>query len=163
MNEVSKTLPSDDVWSRQTLVVVNAPDVTMSFYVIARKASRLETLPAYVRFLSMTDGELEIERENERTLTIRWPDGLHTRPIDRFFRGKRFPYALGDSFRLTGFVARVTALTEDGRPAEARFEFDVPLEDPSLRWFSWKGKGYTPFVPPSVGEQITFPRVKVLF
>jgi hypothetical protein len=161
MEEVNATLPSDETWSRQTLVVVNTPDVAFSFYLMARKASNLEPLPAYVRFLSITDNEVIVEREDEHTLTLRWPEGLFARPIDRFFRGKRFPFAVGDSFQLTGFVARVIEVTDDGRPAAARFEFEVPLEDSSLRWFCWMGKGYVPFVPPMVGEAMTLPRVNL--
>ena len=43
----------------------------------------------------------------------------------------------------------------DGRPAEAAFRFDKPLEDPSLRWLAWTEHWYQPFTPPPVGTEIT--------
>jgi hypothetical protein len=159
IGEVSATLPNDETWTQQTLVVVNTPDISFSFHVMARKASNQEPLPAYVRFLSHTDAQVIVERADERTLTLRWPAGLFARPIDRFFRGRRFPFSVGDEFHMTGFTARVTEVTEDGRPSSAQFEFAVPLEDASLRWFCWVGKGYTDFVPPRVGETRTLPAV----
>ena len=57
---------------------------------------------------------------------------------DRYYRMKR-----------SGAAKR--ALAEDGRPAEAEFTFDVPLEDPSLRWLHWKNLEFLPFTPPAVG------------
>ncbi len=161
MGEVSATLPNDEAWSQQTLVVVNTPDVGLSFYIMGRKASYQEPLPAYVRFLSITDAEVIVERIDDFTLALRWPEGLLARPMDRFFRGKRFPFAVGDSFLLTGFVARVTEVTDDGRPAGARFEFRAPLEDASFRWVSWNGRGYAPFVLPKVGETLVLPPANI--
>jgi hypothetical protein len=55
----------------------------------------------------------------------------------------------------------VTALTADGRPAEARFRFDRPLDDPSLRWLRWEDGVYVRFEPPPVGEKVTLPPVAV--
>jgi hypothetical protein len=161
MGAVSATLPNDEAWSQQTLVVVNTPDIAFSFYVLGRKASHQEPLPAYVRFLSITDAEVIVERTDEFTLALRWPEGLLARPMDRFFRGKRFPFAVGDSFLLTGFVARVTEVTDDGRPAGAQFEFRAPLEDASLRWMSWNGRGYAPFALPRVGETLVLPPANI--
>jgi hypothetical protein len=51
----------------------------------------------------------------------------------------------------------VLAVEKDGRPAEARMRFSVPLEDPSLYWAKWGGRGYVPFAPPRVGETVVLP------
>ena len=51
-------------------------------------------------------------------------------------------------------IVEVTELTNDGRPAEASFEFAVPLEDSSLRWLKWKDGRFEPFVLPEIGETI---------
>jgi hypothetical protein len=157
MGEVGRTLPSDSAIGERTLVIANSPDIAFSFYVVVRKASHQEPIPAFVRILSITDAEVVIEREDEISLSMRWPQGLFARPVDRFLRGERFPFAVGDSFTLTGFVARVTEVTDDGRPAAARFEFEVPLGDESLVWVSWDGRGYAPLVLPRVGETIVLP------
>jgi len=55
--------------------------------------------------------------------------------------------------------AEVIALTDDGRPSEARIRFAKPLEDPSLAWLQWDWgrSAYLPFVPPAVGETVQIP------
>ena len=62
--------------------------------------------------------------------------------------------ALGEEVKLTGMTARVTALTDDGRPAVATFRFDVPLESGSLVWLCFTGQGFEPFVLPAVGQEM---------
>jgi hypothetical protein len=42
----------------------------------------------------------------------------------------------------------------DNRPVEVVFRFDVPLEDPTLRWFAWENGAVVPFTPPAVGAHL---------
>jgi hypothetical protein len=114
-----------------------------------------------VRFLSISDNEIRVERRDAYTLGLTWSDGLFARPLDRFFRGLRHPFEVGDRFHFTGFRARVTRLTDDGRPAAVEYLFSVPLEDPSLRWVVWAGEGYTSFQPPAIGEIAILPAVDI--
>ena len=58
---------------------------------------------------------------------------------------------------VTGMTATVTAITADGRPAEAAFRFDVPLEDAALRWLWWHDGEFRPFTPPAVGQTMEIP------
>jgi hypothetical protein len=51
----------------------------------------------------------------------------------------------------------VRELTSDGRPAVVEAQFDVALEDASLRWLVWLDGEYRPFVPPAVGQSVTIP------
>ena len=51
----------------------------------------------------------------------------------------------------------VSALTPDGRPAEALFQFDTPLDDPSMVWLVWTRDGYARWTPPSIGETAHLP------
>ena len=64
---------------------------------------------------------------------------------------------LGQRVKLTGVTVEVTALTPDNRPAEATFSFDVPLEDPSLRWLFWEDGSFVPFTLPAVGKTVELP------
>ncbi len=57
---------------------------------------------------------------------------------------------------------RITAPVDEGRAAEVRFRFSVPLEDSSLRWMTWVGRGYEPFVIPAVGETRTLPAIDLI-
>jgi hypothetical protein len=50
----------------------------------------------------------------------------------------------------------ISSLIADGRPAEAMFPFDVPLESPSLLWLCFRGGGFEPFRPPAVGQAARF-------
>ena len=68
---------------------------------------------------------------------------------------------VGQRIELDGAVVEVTAVTADGRPAEATFTFPTPLEDPSLRWLQWDDGVYASFELPAVGESVTLPPVKV--
>jgi hypothetical protein len=60
----------------------------------------------------------------------------------------------GNTIRLTGLTVEVAEVTNDGRPVDALFRFDVPLEDPSLRWIVFKDMAYAPFTPPAIGETV---------
>jgi hypothetical protein len=64
--------------------------------------------------------------------------------------------ALGQEVNLTGMRVAVTELTSDGRPWQAEMQFEIPLEDDSLRWlqWDWKSNSYTPFTPPAIGETV---------
>jgi hypothetical protein len=153
MSRIDATLPRDKALGNQTLVVVNTPDFSLSFYLLIRRAALQERRPEFIRFLSISDQSIVVERDDEQSLTLRWEDGLFARPMDRMFRGRRFPFEVGETFGLTGFEARIMAITDDGRPSTVRFRFATPLEDPSLRWVSWGKSGFQPFNLPSVGEK----------
>jgi hypothetical protein len=77
--------------------------------------------------------------------------------FDILFRGPDYPMRLGERVELSAATIEVTALTPDGRPAEATFRFRVPLEDPSLRWFACRRGGFVPFTPPAVGQTASLP------
>jgi hypothetical protein len=82
-----------------------------------------------------------VRRLDERTLAIR-PRGGHLRsPLDRVFRSERRQMRLAEWIRLTGLTATVTGVTADGRPGEATFRFDEPLESPSLVWLCLREAG----------------------
>jgi hypothetical protein len=49
-------------------------------------------------------------------------------------------------------TAEVLEVTADRRPSKVRFRFDRALEDPSMHWVVWEGKGFVPTTPPRVGE-----------
>jgi hypothetical protein len=50
-------------------------------------------------------------------------------------------------------TAAVTALTANGRPGEATFRFDEPLESASFAWLCYRGGGFEPVTPPAVGRE----------
>jgi hypothetical protein len=95
-----------------------------------------------------------VYRPDERTLVVRLPEGFLKRSFDQLTRSLEHPMFVGQRVELTGMVAEVGTLTSDGRPDQVSFTFDVPLEDPSLRWLWWNDGGFAPFVPPPVGATV---------
>ncbi|MCP4246339.1 MAG: hypothetical protein GY778_04750, partial [bacterium] len=142
---------------------------------------RLELgLPVPRRSLSLTPSSCPatLTRIDEHTLVVRpqggylpphrwWPteagptpimsNRYHLQHLDHLVRSRDNPMRLGETIELTTAVIEITALTDDGRPAEATFRFRKPLEDPSLRWFRMNRTQYIPFEPPIVGQTVTVP------
>ena len=110
-----------------------------------------------VRFAPPSQSAVAIHRPDARTLLIRPVDGYLGLIYDRLYRNRDYPMSLGERVELTGLTIEVTALTDDGRPAEAAFRFHIPLEDPSLLWLKWEGGSFVSFTPPSVGETVELP------
>ena len=114
-----------------------------------------QTMPAHTRVLAPAMPAVTIWRLDERTLSIR-PEGGYLRwPLDRVFREGRRPMARGQRVVLTGMAVEVVELTADGRPAEAIFRFNDPLDDPSLLWLCYRGGRFERFTPPGVGRSVT--------
>jgi len=55
----------------------------------------------------------------------------------------------------------VTEVTSDGRVAEARFDFDRPLESPELQFVYWKATAYAPFRIPAIERSRELPEAEL--
>jgi hypothetical protein len=58
-------------------------------------------------------------------------------------------------------TARVTELGENG-PEEIVYCFSLPLENPAFKWLQWKDWAYVDFVPPGVGQMVSFEPANLL-
>ena len=141
----------------RTVVIVNAPSPAHAGYLILRRELSGQSVPRHTRVLAPAIPSVIIRRLDERTLAIRPQGGYLRWALDQVFRSERRRFAPGEQVRLTGMTVTVTALTTDGRPAEATFQFDVPLESPSLLWLCFRGDGFEPFTPPAVGQEVEIP------
>lgn len=174
LTRAALSLPEDSALANQQLIVVNAPDAfSASYLTILRKLDGLPT-PTHTRVLAPTGQTIELHRVDQRTLAVRpelgflpppgTPTGDSRHPsldfvyahqrLDQLFRSPEYPMSLGQRVELTGVSIEVTALTNDGRPAEATFRFAAPLEDPSFRWLRGELDRYVPFTPPAVGDTV---------
>jgi len=81
---------------------------------------------------------------------------------DRIYRDSA-PMTIGEKINLLGVTVEITALTDDGRPAEAAFRFAMKPESLLFRWLQWEDGAYVPFALPAVGETVTLPAVTVPF
>lgn len=151
--QVARDAPLDSAIAEQDLVFVNPPSALFPMYLAFDRSMSNQPAPAHVRSLASGSVPLAVTRIDERTLQIRPEGGFITGPIEHAYRSADEPMALGHKVELTGLTIEVTALTDDGRPAEVTFRFAVPLEDESLRWLEYDDEeGYVPYRPPAVGE-----------
>jgi hypothetical protein len=139
----------------QTLVIVNAPSAAHAGYLIFQRALSGQPVPQYTRVLAPAIPAVTIRRLDERTLAIRPARGYLDFPLDRVFRSERRALVIGEHVKLSGMTVEITDLTADGRPAEAVFRFDEPLESPSLRLLCFRGNRFEPFMPPPIGQKAT--------
>ncbi|MCH7814179.1 MAG: hypothetical protein IID40_09185, partial [Planctomycetes bacterium] len=173
-----ETLPDDPEFATQTAIIVN-PIACIAESLMVRH--RIEAgLPVPRRSLSLTPSccAATLTRTDETTLVVRpqggylpphrwWPpeagpppllsNRYHLQHLDHLVRSRDNPMRLGETVELTTAVIEITALTDDGRPAEATFRFRKPLEDPSLRWFQMNRNRYSTFKVPAVGQTVTVP------
>ena len=110
-----------------------------------------------MRYLGSGLAAMSIRRPDANTIIIRIDGGYIGWTFERVVRDERHPMSVGERVALTGMTATVTAITADGRPAEAAFRFDVPLEDAALRWLWWHDGEFRPFTPPAVGQTMEIP------
>ncbi len=146
-------IPQESLEDR-TVVVVNAPVAMIADYLILRREMEGLSVPRHMRVLAPAILSVTIRRLDDRTLAIA-PEGGYIRfPLDQVFRNEVRGFAVGDQVKLTGMTVTIVSLTDDGRPGEATFLFDVPLESPSLLWLCYRKNGFEPFTPPAVGQVI---------
>lgn len=161
-DQVDHSIPRAPSISQQTLVVVNAPSDGLVCYFPMTRQALGEPRPGRLRLLSSGVAELHIARLDGRTLSLEPGAGfLRSRP-ERMVRGLQQPFVQGDTVTLKGLQILVREVTPDGRPARVEFRFDVPLEDPSLRWMHWNHGSLAPYTPPAVGRSHTLPTVDLL-
>ena len=158
----------------KTLVVVNAPNPFLFLGLPVLRDYREQSLPARTRILVPAYNPLKITRTGEKTLLIESqaggliatnPSGRNFRPnfvyfyheLSSLFRPQDLPFKVGEKTELSDMSAQVIGIDADGQPTKVRFDFNVSLDNPDLRWqqWNWKKSGfgsYSTFEIPPVGE-----------
>jgi hypothetical protein len=154
--------PDDADLSDREIIVVNAPGANLIGLFPLMQAVQGKSVPRRVRMLGPTLSAVAVTRVNERQLRVKPEDGFLFWNYDHFVRSPTLLMPAGHEVALAGMTVTVAALTEDGRPAEADFTFDVPLEDPALIWLQWREGSFVPFQPPPVGQTVELPRAMPL-
>jgi len=177
-NDSYATLPDEPEFADQTAVFVNEAACIARSLMFHYRRSRSQPVPLRSLTLSPSCCAATLTRTDERTLVVR-PHGGYLRPhrwvppdeespppltsryhlqhLDHLVRSSDRPMRLGERVELTTATIEITKRTGDGRPAEATFRFNKPLEDPSLRWFVLRRGVYQPFTPPTVGQTVEVP------
>ena len=144
---------NDECQSGQT-IAVSVPYDQMLFYLHFIRAANGQNPCLNTFLLSAGLQPLEVQRINERTLLVRFKSGMLKGAWEQSFRDSAALLEKGYSLKLSDITVTVTALTDDGLPAEIRYEFNKPLEDSSLRWVTWSDEGFIPFTLPAPGETV---------
>jgi hypothetical protein len=164
---------ADDLKDK-TLVVVNAPNPFLFVGLPALRDYWNLSLPAKTRVLVPGYNPLRITRTGEKTLLIEScagsllstdPSGRNLKPnfvyfyheLSSLFRPGDLPFKMGQKIELADMSAQVIRTDAGGQPIAVRFDFDVPLDDPSLRWLQWHWKKggfgyYSTFEVPAIQD-----------
>jgi len=182
ISRAAESLPSDPGIRERTALIVNTPSVFFSIYGPLMQGLEGHAIPGRTLTLSSGIYPTTISRPEPNVLTIR-PAGGYLLPagspqpghegtqtafhpayfhqmLDHLYRDAT-PLEVGDLIAYGGASVEIADATEDGRPIEVRFRFEVDLEDTSLCWLQWKNGAYAPFEPPAVGDTVTLPSVIV--
>lgn len=156
LEAAAASLPTSSELTGQDLIVVSSPDyLTYVSFLPSMQHAKGKPMPR--RMVGLLAGQVgaEISRPNPRTLRVRVQGGLFEGYLGQLFRN--VPLKTGHVVELPRMRVEVVGIDPKGQPTDLRFRFPVPLEDPSLRWITWKGKGFVPFIPPAVGESLVVP------
>jgi hypothetical protein len=163
MDRAMASVPSDPRIASQDLVLINPPDhiyLVTAIWAVHRLGNL--PMPRHLRALS-TGGELEVTRVGPRSLRLRFPDGFFPTAFSRYVRSPNERFSAGQHFELPGFSVVVESLDAQGDPRQVLYKFPVPLEDPSLRWMTWRDGVYVPWTPPAIGQTQTFSPERGIF
>jgi len=178
MARMVESLPAEAAFAQQTAIHVNSLSTLTDALCASGRRYRGLPVPAHALRLNASCSPATLTRVDERTLVVRPAAGyllprgaphVPGRPapttslahllryMDILTRDAATGPKLGERIELPTASIEITALTADGRPAEATFRFRQPLEHPSLRWFALRELRYVPFAPPAIGKSVRVP------
>ena len=146
-------VPENAPIREETWVVVNGFDIFLAYTPLIRGGMGM-TVPKATEMMASMMADLEISRPDENTLVVRPDGGWLQYDLERLVCARSTSFAPGQRIRRKTMVVEILEVTSDRRPAAVAFHFEVPLEDPSIRWIQSKGLGGAPFSPPKVGERV---------
>lgn len=152
------TIPQDKSVTKKSIILLQNPGF-LAHTMFAMYALNDKPQPQVLRQLSITLKPLKVRRDDAHTLTLTAEDFLVDRSTRFLVRSTALPFKKGQVFRNKGVTVTVTKLGASGRPQEATFRFDKPLNDSSFLWMVWKGKGFVPYNPPAIGKTETLPAI----
>jgi hypothetical protein len=156
MTRAIKALPEENAMAARDLILVNPPDSLSPGLIWSVRMLEGRTLPRGLKMLSGGSVPVEIYREDLFTLRVRLQGGLFKDMFSQLFRSQQDdPITLNEEFQVRRMSATVTKLGKNG-PEEIVYRFSFPLESPEFKWLQWKDRTYVDFVPPAVGQTVSF-------
>jgi len=158
MSRAYDSVPLTPEIATKTVVLFNPPSDPLAAYLLLRRAALGQTAPILLRWLAPGVDGVTVAREDPYTLRVHANGGFTTHITEQLLRSPRHPLALGEKVLLPGMRVEVIGQDDQGNANEARFQFDVPLEDPSLVWMRWDERRYRVQAPPARGDSLVLPR-----
>jgi len=153
IKRASVSLPIDSETETRMFILTNNPSYFL--FVSGVLGERVNRGQFNSSFLALSSGNHPVTytRNDLYTIDVQSENGSLT-DLDSPLLSKEFTKQPGHIVRLGNVIIEVLEVY-NGLPSKAQFRFKLPLEDPSLLWFSWENGIYVPFTPPDVGEAIT--------
>jgi hypothetical protein len=139
----------------QRVVLLGARDPGVALYVPMFWALRGQPLPRSWWPLALVPEPTFLTRTGPVSFELTLPPGKHflASEAEQSIRGPAHRLDTGATVQLEGM--RVTILAADAEgPTRLGFEFEVPLEDPSLVFLRFQDGALRRFTPPPVGERL---------
>lgn len=138
----------------QRVVVLDARDVFVALYTPIYWAIRGEPVPRSWWSLSILPESPVFTRTGQASLELELLKGhFLATEAEQSIRGSAHRLEAGAQVKLEGMTVTVLAADAEG-PTRLGFEFDVPLEDPSLVFLRTREGGLSRFIPPPVGTRL---------
>jgi len=154
------SIPVDASVRDKTLVILSSSAEMTTFPSWMQRQVTGTPRPRRMRLLATCFADLRVTRLDAARLRVRPDRGFLDYETLRMVRGLSRPFHPGDTVVLPGLRVRVNEVTTDGRPAEADFDFGLPLEDASLLWMRVRAGGpLDRWSPPPVGETVLLPSI----
>ncbi len=135
-----------------TAVMLSLPFDILMLYPEPIRFGRGAPWPAQVYTLHGGVDDLELTRCGPSCLQIRPAKGWFPTPLDRLARPASEPFHAGWVQGFDAMSARVTTVTEDGRPQTTAFLFEEPLED--IHFVAWIDGRPARWTPPAIDETV---------
>ncbi len=177
----ASSFPGDSAVAGQRVLVVSTPTAFVSQFAPLMRTVDDGPVPSSSLVLGSSIHEIQVSRSGPQTLVLRPRGGFLLAPgrapevaVQMPAFDPRYIYSLfdllfkddprtrpGDRIELDWLSIEILQITEDGRPHEVAFHFDLELENKVFRWIRWEDGIYVPFEPPRAGETITLPAIRL--
>ncbi|MFY0529135.1 hypothetical protein ACN28I_40220 [Archangium gephyra] len=139
----------------QRVVVLDARDIGVLLYVPVTWALQGQETPRSWWPLSMVQESPIVTRTGPNSLALELPGGGHflATEAEQTLRSPEHMLGEGAQVKLEGMQVTVLAADAQG-PTRLGFEFDVPLEDPSLVFLHWREGALRRLMPPPEGARL---------
>jgi hypothetical protein len=160
IDKAERTLPDGESIPSKTVVLLNPPTDEYGIYMLHHRRLRGAVMPKHLRWLASSASDLTLTRVDAYTVKVTPHGGFLPEGAFWTLRTRSYKSKVGDSVQLEGATYTVTAVTDDGRPAELSARFDKPIESDGFIWMRWsQKKGFVPFALPQPGQSMFVPAV----